>query len=72
MLSKILFAGLGNMGLPMSRHLLVTHKYDIFGYDINPITMQRAYAMGIKDYKQINPNELDTIISVMPDAKSIK
>ena len=32
--TKVLFVGLGNMGLPMSLNLQKNPKYEVYGYDI--------------------------------------
>lgn len=39
---KVLFAGLGNMGLPMARNLKNSGRFDVFGFDVSEERLKMA------------------------------
>lgn len=39
---RVLFAGLGNMGLPMARNLRNSGRFDVFGFDVSAERVKMA------------------------------
>ncbi len=65
--SKVGFIGLGNMGLPMSHNLLKSN-YEVYGYDINPVAIEKFKENGgivCSDMKEIF-SETETIFISLP------
>ena len=67
---KILFVGLGRMGLPMARNLTKSpHK--IYGFDLCPKNLKNATDTGIIPFSSNSSKEYDMYISMVPDAKCL-
>ena len=68
-MKRILFSGLGRMGLPMAKNLSKSNK-EIYAYDINPNQIQRLEEFGIKHVKDLD-SKIDVFISMVPDVKAL-
>ena len=67
---KILFAGLGRMGLPMARNLLKSpHK--IYAFDTCSENLSNAAKTGILPYTENETQDFDVYISMVPDVDCV-
>ena len=73
MFERVGFIGLGSMGLPMSKNL-VDAGYQVTGYDIDPIALERAIANGL--VKASSPKEVaqrcNPVIIIVPNSEIVE
>lgn len=61
---KTAVIGLGSMGYPMAKHMLA-HGFDVLGYDINPESLTKAEAIGVRTVPEIRAIEEDVEVVVL-------
>jgi 3-hydroxyisobutyrate dehydrogenase len=69
-MTKIVFIGLGNMGLPMARNL-VKAGHDLTGYDIVPAVIEAARAAGLTVNDDTAILNAEIIITMLPNGKLV-
>ncbi len=70
-MNKILFTGLGRMGLPMAKNLL-KGNFEVHGFDVSKQNLERAKELGIKPYSEAEDVNYDLYYTIVPDAKALK
>ena len=71
MKSNILFIGLGNMGFPMSLHLIKQFQ-SIQGFDLNPKSKEDFESHGGVWSQNLSSVEADIVFSMLPGGKQIR
>ena len=73
MSKNIGFIGLGNMGYFMAKNL-IKNRFNVYGYDVNEETLEKAYKDGVQKSKSISDVCMgkDLIITMLPDGKSVR
>lgn len=72
-MKKILFIGLGHMGLPMACNLLAK-GFEVFGFDKDPQTLVSFRDRGGKSLSDIQdiPSRIDTLITMLQHGQQVK
>ncbi len=68
-MKKIVFAGLGKMGLPMSINL--AKRYQVYGFDMNKEVLSQANKFGIQTVSSDVASEADVFLTMLPSSKQI-
>ena len=69
--ARVLFAGLGTMGLPMASNV-VRAGFPVAGLDANPTAVERFAAAGGRTASDADIREADFIVTMVPDDAAVR